>query len=86
MKSNIIIIVNDNDMSIAENHGGLYSNLKELRENKGKSENNFFKALGFEYFYIDEGNDVEKLIEGFKKLKIQISQQLFTLKPKKEKV
>ena len=69
MKSNIIIIVNDNDMSIAENHGGLYSNLKELRENKGKSENNFFKALGFEYFYIDEGNNVEKLIEGFKKVK-----------------
>lgn len=69
MKSNIIIIVNDNDMSIAENHGGLYSNLKELRENKGKSENNFFKALGFEYFYIDEGNNVEKLIDGFKKVK-----------------
>lgn len=67
--SNIIIIVNDNDMSIAENYGGLYSNLKELRENKGKSENNFFKALGFEYFYIDEGNDVEKLIEGFKQVK-----------------
>ena len=69
LNSNIIIIVNDNDMSIAENHGGLYSNLKELRENKGKSENNFFKALGFEYFYIDEGNDVEKLIEGFKQVK-----------------
>ena len=60
--SNIIIIVNDNDMSIAENYGGLYGNFKELKEHKRKTENNFFKALGVEYFYIYEGNDVEKLI------------------------
>ena len=69
LKSNIIIIVNDNNMSIAENHGGLYRNLKELRETNGKSENNFFKTLGFDYVYVNEGNNIEKLIEGFKKVK-----------------
>lgn len=69
LNSNIIILVNDNDMSIAENHGGLYTNLKELRDTKGKSENNFFKALGFEYFYEDCGNDIEKLITIFEKVK-----------------
>lgn len=66
---NIIIVVNDNDMSIAENHGGLYKNLAELRETNGASENNFFKALGFEYYYVDEGNNVEALIEAFNKVK-----------------
>lgn len=66
---NIIIIVNDNDMSIAENHGGLYKNLAELRKTNGTSENNFFKALGFEYYYVEEGNDVEALIETFNKVK-----------------
>ena len=67
--SNIIIIINDNDMSIAENHGGLYGNLKLLRDTKGLAENNFFKALGFEYHYIDEGHDIKKLIELFEKVK-----------------
>lgn len=66
---NIIIVVNDNDMSIAENHGGLYKNLAELRETNGASENNFFKALGFEYYYVGEGNNVEALIETFNKVK-----------------
>ena len=66
---NIIIIVNDNDMSIAENHGGLYKNLAELRKTNGTSENNFFKALGFEYYYVEEGNNVEALIETFNKVK-----------------
>ncbi len=69
LNSNIIIIVNDNDMSIAENQGGICNLLTELRENKGKVKNNFFEALGFEYFYLDEGNDIEKLIEMFKKVK-----------------
>ena len=67
--SNIIIIVNDNDMSIAPNEGGLYKNLKELRDSNGQAECNFFKSLGFDYLYIGEGNNVEKLIEGFKKVK-----------------
>lgn len=66
---NIIIVVNDNDMSIAENHGGLYKNLALLRETKGNAENNFFKALGFDYYYVDEGNNVEALIETFNKVK-----------------
>lgn len=67
--TNAIIIVNDNEMSISENHGGLYRNLKELRESNGKCENNFFKALGFSYFYLEEGNDVEALIGILSKLK-----------------
>lgn len=66
---NIIIIVNDNNMSIAENHGGLYDNLKLLRETDGKAECNFFKSLGFDYCYVNEGNNVEKLIETFKQVK-----------------
>lgn len=69
LKTNIIILVNDNDMSIAENHGGLYDNLRLLRETDGKAECNFFKALGFDYYYVGEGNDVEKLIETFEKVK-----------------
>lgn len=67
--SNIIILVNDNEMSIAENQGGLYENLHLLRETKGQAELNFFKALGFEYVYVDDGNDTAKLIEAFKKVK-----------------
>src|SRR5574344_37163 len=67
--SNIIIIVNDNEMSIAVNQGGLYSNLKELRDTKGKAECNFFKALGFEYFYVDDGNNVEDMIRTLEKVK-----------------
>lgn len=69
LKSNIIIVVNDNDMSIAENYGGLYANLKLLRETNGQAESNFFRALGFDYHYLEEGNNVEKLIDIFKKVK-----------------
>ena len=68
-KSNFIIIVNDNEMSIAENHGGLYENLRELRESNGKAPLNFFKTLGFDYCFLKEGNDIEKLIETFEKVK-----------------
>ena len=67
--SNFIIIVNDNDMSIAENHGGLYKNLKELRESDGKCECNLFKAMGLDYVYLRDGNNIEKLIEVFEKVK-----------------
>lgn len=69
LNSNIIIIVNDNEMSIAENHGGLYRNLKELRETKGKAECNFFKSLGFDYMYVEDGNNIEALIKAFEKVK-----------------
>lgn len=67
--TNFIIIVNDNDMSIAENHGGLYKNLKLLRDTKGTSECNLFKAMGLDYVYLDEGNDLEKLIVLFENIK-----------------
>lgn len=67
--SNFIVIVNDNEMSIAKNQGGLYQNLAQLRETKGKAQNNFFKTLGFEYLYVEEGNDIETLIEAFKSVK-----------------
>lgn len=67
--SNIIIILNDNEMSIAENHGGLYTNLRLLRQTNGTAECNMFKALGFEYRYIEEGNSISKLIETFKQIK-----------------
>lgn len=68
-KKNIIIVVNDNDMSIAPNYGGLYENLRLLRETQGKAENNFFKTLGFDYYYVDNGNNVEDLIKAFSKVK-----------------
>ena len=65
----IIIVVNDNEMSIAENHGGIYKNLRALRESRGTCQHNWFKAWGFEYKYLEEGNDVEKLIEVFRSVK-----------------
>ncbi|NMM64275.1 1-deoxy-D-xylulose-5-phosphate synthase [Clostridium sp. P21] len=67
--TNMIIIVNDNDMSIAENHGGLYKNLKELRDSEGKCECNFFKAMGLDYHYVKDGHDFEQLISVFNKVK-----------------
>ena len=69
LQSNFIIIVNDNDMSIAENHGGLYKNLKELRESKGTSPCNLFKAMNLDYKYIENGNDIYTLIHSFYDIK-----------------
>lgn len=69
LNSNIIIVVNDNEMSIAENHGGLYNNLRLLRETKGTAECNMFKALGFDYLYVEDGNSLESLIAAFKQVK-----------------
>ncbi len=65
----IIIVVNDNEMSIAENHGGIYKNLRALRQSNGQCEHNWFKAWGFEYHYLEEGNDIARLIQVFKKVK-----------------
>lgn len=65
----IIIVVNDNEMSIAENHGGIYKNLRALRESNGACEHNWFKAWGFEYTYLEEGNDIAKLIDVFRSVK-----------------
>ncbi len=67
--TNMIIIVNDNDMSIAENHGGLYKNLKELRDTDGQNQCNFFKAMGLDYHYVKDGHDLEQLIDVFNKVK-----------------
>lgn len=69
LNSNIIIVVNDNGMSIADNHGGLYGNLALLRETKGKAELNFFKAIGFDYYFVEDGNNIESLVETFRKVK-----------------
>lgn len=66
---NFIIVVNDNDMSIAENHGGLYGNLKLLRETNGTAQCNMFKALGLDYIYVNEGNNVAELIKAFDSVK-----------------
>ncbi len=67
--SNFIIVLNDNDMSIAENQGGICQMLAQMRQQKGNVENNFFEALGLAYFYLDEGNDIQKLIALFKQVK-----------------
>lgn len=68
-KGNLIILVNDNQMSIAENHGGLYRNLAELRATNGQAENNFFKTFGLDYKYLENGNDIESLINLFEEVK-----------------
>ncbi|CDB97509.1 putative 1-deoxy-D-xylulose-5-phosphate synthase [Bacteroides sp. CAG:443] len=67
--TNMIIVVNDNEMSIAENHGGLYQNLRLLRETEGKAECNFFHSLGLDYMFVKDGNDIASLIAAFKAVK-----------------
>lgn len=69
LDSNLIIIVNDNDQSIAENHGGLYRNLAELRASNGTCERNVFRALGLDYRYLDAGNDVQALVDTLQELR-----------------
>ena len=69
LNSNILIIVNDNEMSIAENHGGIYNNLRLLRETNGTAECNMFKAWGFEYRYVADGNNQENMIKVLQELK-----------------
>ena len=76
LNSNLIIIVNDNQQSISETHGGIYKNLKELRETKGKATNNMFKAIGLDYIYEENGNDIESMIKVFEKVKGIIVEQL----------
>ncbi|MDE7190464.1 MAG: 1-deoxy-D-xylulose-5-phosphate synthase, partial [Muribaculaceae bacterium] len=69
LNSNFIVVVNDNNMSIAENHGGLYDNLAKLRATDGRAEDNYFRTLGYDYIYVGDGNDVEALVEAFRKVK-----------------
>ncbi len=66
---NIIIIVNDNAMSIAENHGGYYRNLEHLRLTNGQAPDNFFRAIGLNYLYEPNGNDVQALIKTLNQVK-----------------
>lgn len=66
VNSNLIILFNDNQMSIAENHGGIYKNLEELRKTKGKSSNNLFKAFGLDYLFVEDGNNVNEMIDALK--------------------
>ena len=65
MGSNFIIVFNDNDQSISENHGGMYRKFKELRETNGAAEDNLFRSLGLRYRYVADGNDTEELIRVF---------------------
>ena len=67
--TNLIVVVNDNEMSIAENHGGLYQNLKTLRDTDGQATCNFFKSLGLDYIYVKDGNDITALIHAFTQVK-----------------
>ena len=67
--TNFIVIVNDNQMSIAENHGGLYRNLQLLRETNGQAPCNFFRAMGLDYLYVKDGNDVQALVDAFQRVK-----------------
>ncbi len=67
--SNFIIIVNDNEQSIAETHGGIYLNLKELRETNGKAQNNWFRTFGLDYIYEENGNNIAALIKAFQQVK-----------------
>ena len=69
INSNLIIIVNDNEQSIAEVHGGMYKNLAELRETGGTASNNLYKAFGLDYIYEENGNDIASLISLFRKVK-----------------
>lgn len=69
INGNLIIVVNDNQQSISETHGGLYKSLADLRASKGASANNIFKAFGLDYVYEDNGNDIASLIKVFRSVK-----------------
>lgn len=69
LNSNFIIVVNDNEMAIAETHGGMYKSLAELRESNGSAQNNIFKAFGLDYMYVEKGNHIPTLIDAFNKVK-----------------
>lgn len=71
LHSNLIVILNDNQMSIAENHGELYNHLAVLRKTNGTAPDNIFRALGYEYIYVHDGNDLRSLIQAYKAAKDQ---------------
>ena len=67
--SGLIIVVNDNEWSIAPNHGGIYRNLAELRATRGASEHNVFRALGLDYRYLENGHDIAALEDALRDLR-----------------
>ena len=69
LDSNFIIVFNDNQRSIAENHGGMYDQFKELRKSNGAAPHNLFRAMGLDYVYVNDGNDTEALVATFKQVK-----------------
>ena len=69
LHSNLIVVLNDNEMSIAEDHGGLYKGLADLRATNGASEHNLFKALGLDYTYVADGNNIDALLKAFAQVK-----------------
>lgn len=69
LQSGLIVVVNDNNMSIPENYGGLHDLLNTLRENEGKCDNNFFDSLGFEYIFVKDGHNIQDLIAVFNTIK-----------------
>ena len=79
LKSNLIIIFNDNQMSIDDVNGGMYKMFTELRETNGQSSNNLFKAMGLDYRYVDNGNDLETIISVLEKVKLMMVNQLWLL-------
>ena len=68
-KHNLVVVVNDNQMSIDENVGGLVTALKKLRDSNGETKENPFTAMGFDYRYVADGNDIKSMIEAFKAVK-----------------
>ena len=69
IEGNLTVVFNDNQMSIAENHGGIYKSLSELRESNGKSNNNLFKSLGYEYYFVKDGNNVQDVVNALNEVK-----------------
>lgn len=69
LKSNLIVLFNDNQMSIAENHGGMYQNIAELRTLKGEYEKNIFRTFGYDYRFVEDGNDMNSLISVLREVK-----------------
>lgn len=69
LESNLIIVINDNEWSIAEDHGGIYANLAELRASQGKASHNLFSAIGLEYHYLEDGNNEAALEQALRGLR-----------------
>ena len=69
IKGNFVVIINDNQISIAPNYGGMYVKLRELRETAGTADDNIFRSFGWDYVYLADGNDLKSCIETLHKVK-----------------